>query len=159
MYGLGAVHINRTQNAHRIFHQSLAHLPDTAFTTLHTEPVVGLGGEDQIGDGKFSVGVEDFDAALVDEDKHPAHLAMCGGSGHCGEGIAEVGLPASHAIYGEGSARWRRNASPRARPCRWRGSMVVLRRRALTSTMQAASRPVAFLENARMTSGDGFTLT
>lgn len=100
MYGLGAVHINRTQNAHRIFHQSLAHLPDTAFTTLHTEPVVGFGGEDQIGDGKFSVGVEDFDAALVDEDKHPAHLAMCGGSGHCGEGIAEVGLPASHAIYG-----------------------------------------------------------
>lgn len=101
MYGLGAVHINRTQNAHRIFHQSLAHFPDTAFTTLHTEPVVGLGGEDQIGDSKLAVGVEDLDAALVDEDKHPAHLAMCGGSGHCGEGIAEVGLPASHAIYGE----------------------------------------------------------
>ena len=33
------------------------HFPNLSFSATHAEPVVGLGGENQIGDGKLAVGV------------------------------------------------------------------------------------------------------
>lgn len=57
----------------------LFHLPDLSLTAFHAQLVVGLGGEDEIGESELAVAVKDFHAALVDEDQHAADFSVGGG--------------------------------------------------------------------------------
>ena len=80
---------------------ALFHLPNLCLTAFHAQSVIGLGREDQVGEGKLAVGIEDFYAALVDEDQHTTGFSVSGGCRDGSKDIAEVGLPALHAVYRE----------------------------------------------------------
>ena len=57
---------------------ALFHLPNLCLATFHAQLVVGLGGEDKIGESELAVAVKDFHTALVDEDQHVADFSVGG---------------------------------------------------------------------------------
>lgn len=57
---------------------ALFHLPNLRLATFHAQLVVGLGGEDKIGESELAVAVKNFHTALVDEDQHVADFSVGG---------------------------------------------------------------------------------
>ena len=94
-------HVNTCDSNYGLLTIWSAQFPNLALSTLHRDTVVGLGGEDEIGEGKLAVGIENFYAALVDEDQHTADFSVGGGCRDGSKDIAEVGLPTLHAVYRE----------------------------------------------------------
>ena len=81
--------------------QLLFQVVDLCFSAFHCQPVVRLSGEDDVCHGHFTVSVEDFDAAFVDEDLERFYFAVGGGLCQCREVGAEVRFSALGAVHGE----------------------------------------------------------